>query len=728
MPKMLEVRDISIVYGKHVAIDRVSLEVGKGEMVAILGANGAGKSSLLGAIGGRTRPAGGSVVYDGQDILALPPHEVVEHGIVIVPEGRGIFPQLSVAENLRLGAMPRRAEADASRNLELVHSLFPKLAERSNQLAGTMSGGEQQMVAIGRALMSSPKLLLLDEPSLGLAPIVAQEVFAALAKIRETGLTIVIVEQNARATLALADRAYLIETGVITGSGTASELRNDPAVIRAFLGGEKTEKRPKTMTNLDLYIGGKHIAASNNATFERKNPVTGETVTVAAAASVEDATRAVDAAAAAFPAWSETGPAARRKMLLDAATSLNNRADDIVQAMKDEIGATEAWARFNVMLASNMLIEAASLTTQIKGEIIPSNRPGSMAMAIRQPAGVVLAMAPWNAPVILSIRSIATPLACGNTVVMKTSELCPRTHALIIEAVAQGGLPDGVLNAISNAPEDAPALVEAMIANPAVRRVNFTGSTRVGKVIGELAGRYLKPALLELGGKAPMILLEDADIDAAVAAAGFGAYMNQGQICMSTERIIAVGAIGDEFVEAFAKKVEQLTAGDPREGSSPLGSLVDAAAAERIKELIEDGVGKGAKLIAGGGEGTILNAAALDQVTPDMRLYTEESFGPVVSIIRAGSVDEAVRIANDSEFGLSSAVFGQDVMQAMNVAKRIESGICHINGPTVHDEAQMPFGGVKASGYGRFGGNWGIAEFTELRWITIQDGTPHYPI
>ncbi|WP_244615404.1 aldehyde dehydrogenase [Hoeflea sp. EC-HK425] len=482
------------------------------------------------------------------------------------------------------------------------------------------------------------------------------------------------------------------------------------------------------MTNLDLYIGGKHVAASNNATFERKNPVTGETVTVAAAASVEDATRAVDAAAAAFPAWSETGPAARRKMLTDAATSLNNRADDIVQAMKDEIGATEAWARFNVMLASNMLIEAASLTTQIKGEIIPSNRPGSMAMAIRQPAGVVLAMAPWNAPVILGIRSIATPLACGNTVVMKTSELCPRTHALIIEAVAQGGLPDGVLNAISNAPEDAPALVEAMIANPAVRRVNFTGSTRVGKVIGELAGRYLKPALLELGGKAPMILLEDADIDAAVAAAGFGAYMNQGQICMSTERIIAVGSIGDKFVEAFAKKVEQLTAGDPREGSSPLGSLVDATAAERIKELIEDGVGKGAKLIAGGGEGTILNAAALDHVTPDMRLYTEESFGPVVSIIRAGSVDEAVRIANDSDFGLSSAVFSRDVMQAMNVAKRIESGICHINGPTVHDEAQMPFGGVKSSGYGRFGGNWGIAEFTELRWITIQDGTPHYPI
>jgi len=726
---MLEIKDISVVYGKHVAIDQISLGVSKGEMVAILGANGAGKSSLLGAIGGRIKPSGGEVTYNGRDILALKPHEVVEHGIVIVPEGRGIFPQLTVAENLRLGALPERAHKDRAKNLELVHALFPRLAERGSQLAGTMSGGEQQMVAIGRALMSAPDLLLLDEPSLGLAPIVAQEVFAALAKIRETGLTIVIVEQNARATLALADRAYLIETGSITGSGTAADLRSDPAVIRAFLGGtQHSTTRNSSMDNLGHYIGGQYVAASNNATFERKNPVTGETVTVAAAATLEDAAKAVDAAAKAFPAWSETGPAERRKILLAAAASLTDRADDIVKAMGEEIGATEGWARFNVMLASNMLIEAASLTTQIKGEIVPSNRPGSMAMAVRQPAGVILAMAPWNAPVILGVRSVATPLACGNTVVMKTSELCPRTHALMIEALAQGGLPDGVLNAISNAPEDAPALVEEMIANPAIRRINFTGSTRVGKVIGELAGRYLKPALLELGGKAPMIVLEDADVDAAVAAAGFGAYMNQGQICMSTERIIVVGSVGDKFVEAFSKKVAGLTAGDPREGSSPLGSLVTSSAAERIQELIEDGVAKGAKLIAGGGNGTILNAAALDHVTPDMRLYTEESFGPVVSIIRAGSVDEAVRIANDTEFGLSSAVFSRDVMQAMAVAKRIESGICHINGPTVHDEAQMPFGGVKASGYGRFGGNWGIAEFTELRWITIQDGTPHYPI
>ena len=482
------------------------------------------------------------------------------------------------------------------------------------------------------------------------------------------------------------------------------------------------------MHTLNLYIDGKHMPAEGARHFTRENPVTGEVVTEAAAASVADATRAVDAAARAFPAWSATGPGERRAKLLAAAQNLKTRGDDIVAAMKEEIGATEAWARFNVMLASDMLLEAAAMTTQIKGEVIPSNRPGSTAMAIRQPAGVVLAMAPWNAPVILGIRSIATPLACGNTVVMKTSELCPRVHALMIEAVAEAGFPDGVLNAISNDPKDAPEIVETLIANPAVRRVNFTGSTRVGKVIGELSGRYLKPALLELGGKAPMIVLEDADIDAAVAAAGFGAYMNQGQICMSTERIITVGDVADRFVEAFAAKVAQLTAGDPRDGAAPLGSLVTQGAADRVRELIDDAVGKGAQLIAGGGEGTILNAAALDHVTPDMRLYSEESFGPVAVIIRAGSEDEAVRIANESDFGLSSAVFGRDTMRALAVAKRLESGICHINGPTVHDEAQMPFGGVKSSGYGRFGGTWGVAEFTELRWITLQDGDLHYPI
>lgn len=483
------------------------------------------------------------------------------------------------------------------------------------------------------------------------------------------------------------------------------------------------------MDVLELMIGGAETLASDGATFERRNPVSGAVATTAAAATVEDAIAAVDAAAAAFPEWSSTAPRERRAVLSKAADVLQARAPDFVAAMAAETGGTAGWAQFNVMLAADMLREAAALTTQITGEIIPSNRPGSLAMAVRQPAGVVLSIAPWNAPVILGVRSLATPLACGNTVVMKTSEICPRTHRLIIDALNEAGLPAGVLNAVSNAPDDAPAIVEALIAQPAVRRVNFTGSTRVGRVIAELAGRHLKPALMELGGKAPFVVLDDADIDAAVAAAAFGAFMNQGQICMSTERIVVDESIADAFVAALAAKARTLKAGDPAAGATPLGCVVDAAASSRIGQLVKDAVSKGATLAAGGGiDGTIIEATVLDRVTPSMRIYGEESFGPVVTVVRVGSIDEAVRVANDTEYGLSAAVFGGDVTRALGVARRIESGICHVNGPTVHDEAQMPFGGVKASGYGRFGGKAGIAEFTDLRWITVQDGPLHYPI
>ena len=483
------------------------------------------------------------------------------------------------------------------------------------------------------------------------------------------------------------------------------------------------------MDQLGLLIANEDQQASGGAVFERRNPLSGEVATRAAAATVDDARRAADAAAAAFPEWSATSPRDRRKVLLKAADVLEAKGPQFVEAMGAEIGATAGWAMFNVMLAADMLREAASLVTQIKGEIVPSNRPGSLAMAVRQPAGVVLAMAPWNAPVILGVRSLATPLACGNTVVMKTSELCPRTHRLIVETLHEAGLPKGALNAISNAPDDAGEIVEALIAHPAVRRVNFTGSTRVGRIIAEKAGRYLKPALLELGGKAPFVVLDDADLDEAVAAAAFGAYMNQGQICMSTERIVVLDSIADAFVEKLSAKARTLVAGDPTQGNTPLGSVVDPGAAERLGQLVKDATDKGAVLAAGGRiDGTIMDATLLDKVTPSMRIYGEESFGPVVTVVRVPSVDEAVRVANDTEYGLAAAVFGKDVNRALSVARRIESGICHVNGPTVHDEAQMPFGGVKSSGYGRFGGNWGIAEFTDLRWVTVQDGPIHYPI
>jgi vanillin dehydrogenase len=810
---MLEVSQLSVRYGKHLAIDQISLSVGQGEIVVMLGANGAGKSSCLKALGGLVPHLPGAHMALGEvDLTRLPPHRLVEAGLALVPEDRGIFPDLSVHDNLQLGAFTPRARAGAGANLKRVVALFPRLAERMSQLAHTMSGGERQMVAIGRALMSDPAVLLLDEPSLGLSPLVCSELFQALSRIKELGVGVLLVEQNARAALAIAGRGYLLENGRIVGEGAAADLRDDPAVRRAYLGGARenghgagtgdgsnrrlgngqtnghagaaspppsparpgrlttgdalvgafadgSAQRPdtpngsgvaaagaalarpsirdastkassgsETMIAVDLMIDNADVKASGNATFERLNPMTGEVAARAAASSADDAVRAADAAAAAFPAWSEMPPAARRALLNKAADLIEAAGAKFAPVMGAETGSTAMWAGFNCMLAAGMVREAAAMTTQIAGEIIPSNVPGSLAMGYRQPVGVVAGIAPWNAPVILGVRAIAMPLACGNTVVLKASEMCPGTHRLIGTLFREAGFPPGVVNVVTNAPKDAGAVVDALIAHPAVRRVNFTGSSRVGKIIARRCAEHLKPVLLELGGKSPLVVLDDADLDEAVSAAAFGAFANQGQICMSTERIVVDEAVADDFVARFAAKAKSLSVGDPREGKAVLGSVVDHAAAERVTQLVLDAVAKGAKLVAGGSiNGTLIGAHVLDHVTPAMRIYEEESFGPVTTVVRARGVDEAVRIANDTPYGLSSAVFGRDITRAFAVARRLETGICHINGPTVHDEAQMPFGGVKDSGYGRFGGKAAISEFTELRWITIQSGHRHYP-
>ncbi len=612
------------------------------------------------------------------------------------------------------------------------------------QLARTMSGGEQQMVAIGRALMSAPKLLLLDEPSLGLSPLMCGELFQALARVRETGVGILLVEQNAVQGLNIADRGYLIETGRIVGQGSALSLRSDPAVQRAYLGvgdagsgvgdaggtsmqSVTRDGQERAMKHVSLMIGDRDVFAADGRTFDRIDPFTGNVATRAAAASIGDAIAAADAAAAAFPAWSALGPGERRGMLLKAADLLDARGAEFSELITAECGAIGPWGHFNSHFAASLMREAAAMTTQVAGEVIPSDKPNSFAMAIRQPAGVVLGIAPWNAPVILGVRAIAMPLACGNTVVLKASEMCPATHTLIGTIMREAGLPHGVVNVVTNAPADAGKVVETLIAHPAVRRINFTGSTKVGHIIAETAARYLKPVLLELGGKAPMVILDDADIDEAVKAAAFGCFANMGQICMSTERLIVDEKIADAFVEKFAAKAKSLPHGDPR-GHVVLGSLVTREAAVRNKELLDDAIAKGAKLAAGGAfNGSVVSATVVDHVTPAMRIYTEESFGPVKPVIRVKDVEEAIRIANDTEYGLSAAVFGKDVARALGVAKRIQSGICHINAPTVHDEGQMPFGGTKASGYGRFGGKAAIDEFTELRWITIQTGPHPYP-
>jgi len=483
------------------------------------------------------------------------------------------------------------------------------------------------------------------------------------------------------------------------------------------------------MQNVKLLIHGQSLDASTGKTFERVCPVDGTVASISAAATIGDVDRAIESAHLAFQTWSALSPTERRLRLLKAADLMDQKTEQFIQTAIREVGSTATWYGFNVHLAANMLREAAAMTTQIDGSIIPSDVPGNLAMGIRVPCGVIVGIAPWNAPVILATRALAMPLACGNTVVLKASEACPATHRLIGEILHEAGLGDGVINIITHAPEDAPQIVERLISHPLTKRINFTGSTHVGKIIAETAAKYLKPVLLELGGKAPVLVLDKANLDDAVNAVTFGAFFNQGQICMSTERVLVDEKIADKFINKLVEKTKTIRAGNPLESQYPLGLLESVKSAERVRTLIEDAQQKGASLPLGLNiKNTIMQPTLVLDITKDMKIYTDESFGPVCTIQRFKTDHEAITLANDSEFGLSSAVFSQDISQALAVAKQIESGICHINGATVHDEAQMPFGGVKQSGYGRFGSKVSIAEFTELRWITIQTTPRHYPI
>ncbi|MDF2506178.1 MAG: aldehyde dehydrogenase [Microbacterium sp.] len=478
-----------------------------------------------------------------------------------------------------------------------------------------------------------------------------------------------------------------------------------------------------------LIIDNEPRGAREGRTFERRNPLSGDLVSEGAAAGVEDALDAVESASKAFGAWSVSGPSERRAVMLKAADLIESRAPEFIETMMSEVGAAQLWAGFNVFLTAQLFREAAGLATQIQGETIPTDKPGTLSMTVRQAAGVVFSMAPWNGTGVLAARAMAYPIVCGNTVVFRASETSPRTHAIIAEVLHEAGLPAGVLNFISSSPEDADQVVEAIIAHPAVRRVNFTGSTPVGRIIAEKSARHLKPVLLELGGKAPFVVLDDADIDGAVNAAVFGSFLFQGQICMSTERFVVDESVADEFVSKFAARASELVAGDPlTDANCIVGPMVRAESGPRINGLIDDALQKGATVVAGGhADGAAMSATIIDNVRPHMTIYDEETFGPITTVVRVSGVEEAVQVANDTEFGLAAAVFGKDSSRAYQVATRIQAGHVHVNGATVQNEAQAPYGGMKASGYGRFDGRAVINEFTDLKWITIEPSDQAYP-
>lgn len=469
-----------------------------------------------------------------------------------------------------------------------------------------------------------------------------------------------------------------------------------------------------------LLINGEEISTEN--TFDVISPVTHHKIWYSSSASPQDAIRAVEAAQAALPAWAATKPNQRRDILLKAASILESRKEECAEYMKIETGSGDWFSHnFNLPVGVELLRDVAGRIATVTGSTPTSALPNRSALVLKEPYGVVLGIAPWNAPYILGLRAIAYGLAAGNTCILKGSELSPRCFWAIGSLFQAAGLPPGVLNVLFHRPEDAAEVTSTLIAHPSIKKINFTGSTATGAIIAEQAGKHLKPVLLELGGKAPAIILADANIQQAAESCAAGAFLHTGQICMSTERILVHESIMKAFSDALSAAMET-----QYPSSAPAEMLVRATSVEKNKSLITDALSKGATLISGSlnteePSPTRLRPIIISHITPSMSIYDTESFGPTVSLLPFATEDEAIRIANDTQYGLSSAIFTEDLRAGLRVARRVESGAVHINNMTVHDEAGLPHGGVKKSGFGRFNGSVGIEEFLRTKTVTWAD-------
>jgi acyl-CoA reductase-like NAD-dependent aldehyde dehydrogenase len=445
---------------------------------------------------------------------------------------------------------------------------------------------------------------------------------------------------------------------------------------------------------------------------------------VVRAAGPDDVRRAVAAAHEAFAGWSVRPPSSRRDLMYAAAEVLEQRAERFTRYMARETGGTAEWAAANVWVAAGKIRHAASAALWLTGELFPSDVAGEWSMAVRQPVGVIATMVPWNAPLMLAARAVMVSLAAGNSVVLRASEDAPITSGLFIaEVLRDAGLPDGVLQVLLNTRDDAPQVVETLVADPRVRRVSFTGSTAVGRIIGQLAGKHLKPALLELGGKNPAIVCDDADLDHAASAIVYAKYMNSGQICLSFDRIIMHEAIAPGLTDRLVARVRTLACGQPEQPGTVVGPLVNERAAQRVAELVRDAVELGARALVGGGaaDGRFYPPTVLDGVTNEMRIYEEETFGPVACLFTVADDDQAIALANDTDYGLTSAVFTSAGPRALRIARQLRHGSTHINSHTLKEDPQAPTGAMNDSGYGIYGARQEFEFVTQTRWLTAHE-------
>ncbi|QAS52499.1 aldehyde dehydrogenase family protein [Halobacillus litoralis] len=481
---------------------------------------------------------------------------------------------------------------------------------------------------------------------------------------------------------------------------------------------------PKTFTK--QYINGQWKSGSSEKYVDNVNPYTQQTIVSIPSANEDDLNEAYGAAEEVQKFWMEIPPAQKQDYFDQLLKVVNERKEEIIDWLVKEAGSTLIKAEVEFQAAAGIIREASSFPTRMTGQILPSNTPGKENRVYRSPKGVIGVIGPWNFPFHLAMRSIAPAIVTGNTVVVKPASETPVTSGLLIaDLFEEAGFPQGVLNVIVGRGSE---IGDAFVTHPAAKLISFTGSTEVGSHIGELAGKYIKDTALELGGNNAMIVLDDADIDKAVDAAAFGKYLHQGQICMSLNRIIVDESVHEDFIERFKEKVESLKVGDPSERDTVIGPLINSGAVERIQADLNASIEEGAEVLTGGkADGSVFQPTVLTGVTNDMPVAEKEMFGPVSSIIKVSSEEEAIKVANGTPYGLSGSVFTRNVHRGVEVAKRVETGMIHINDQSVNDEAHVAFGGEKESGTGRFGGEWALDKFTTVKWIGVMNGYREFP-
>lgn len=466
-----------------------------------------------------------------------------------------------------------------------------------------------------------------------------------------------------------------------------------------------------------LYIDGQWKDTVSGKVVEDISPADGSVFATVHFAGDSEVEEAIAAAYRAQRSWAETTAMGREAILLRAADWMAAHMDEVAAVLMDESGSAFGKAYFEAGFAVDLFRTAAGECRRLFGEV-QQQIPGEISMIRRLPLGVVAGIAPFNFPLLLALKKVAFALAAGNTFVLKPASATPVSGVLIAKALDAAGLPAGVFNLVPGSGE---TVGNRLIEDKRVKMVAFTGSTAVGRSIAAKASVLFKRYSLEMGGKNPLILLKDFDMDQAAKIAGFGAYFHQGQICMCTSRLIVEEPVYDAFCEKFAAYAKTMKVGNPHEQDTIIGPLIKAEQCSLIDSQIQDAVGKGAVLMTGGvHKGSYYEPTVLKDVTPDMRIFYEESFGPVTSIIKAKDMDDAVRLCNDNDYGLSSSLLTNDLSKAMEASLAMEAGMVHINNATVADNSTVAFGGVKNSGVGREGGSYSMEEFTELKWITVQ--------